>query len=150
MICQSQALLKFFKDHNHDVALLHQAVELLQNAVLMSSGGDGNHQISQELLAAALITRFERLGDRSDLDTAINLRRSLLETYPPGDEGRFCAFIRLFADLSTRYEKYDEQSDLEDALSAVRSAMALRPQNEGLSTMEQRLQQELDLKNQCE
>lgn len=150
MIAQSQALLKLFKDHNQDVALLHQAIELLQNAVLMSSRGDGDHQISQELLAAALITRFERLGDRSDLDGAIIIRRSLLETYPPGHEGRFCAFIRLFADLSTRYEKYDERSDLEDALSALRSAKALHPPNEGLRTMEQRLQQELDLKSESE
>jgi tetratricopeptide (TPR) repeat protein len=78
-------------------------------------------------LGNAFLTRFERLGELSDLEDAISRFRDAVDLTPHGHPDKPGRLNNLGNALLTRFERLGELSDLEDAISRHRDAVDLTP-----------------------
>jgi hypothetical protein len=100
---------------------LERAVSLFRQEVLESQGDRAN---GLSCLALALLRRFERIGQRVDLDEAIELSRGAVAAVGLSDPR--CAGYRagLVGALLRRFELTAELSDVDEAVAVSREAVA--------------------------
>ncbi|KAF8555037.1 hypothetical protein OG21DRAFT_1573596, partial [Imleria badia] len=78
-------------------------------------------------LGIAFLTRFERLGEFSDLEDAISRYRDAVSLIPHGHRDKPACLNNLGNAFLTRFVRLGEFSDLEDAISRQRDAVDLTP-----------------------
>jgi tetratricopeptide (TPR) repeat protein len=78
-------------------------------------------------VAYACMTRFERLGDPSLLEEAVELHREALDLRPSGHPDRPESLNVLGCALSTRYELFGDLESLSEAIKLIRQALDLLP-----------------------
>ncbi|KAF8132500.1 hypothetical protein EV363DRAFT_1328599 [Boletus edulis] len=111
----SVQLLERFQQHE-DLADLQRAITLLQKSVRSVSVWDDGYPIRLGNLGTALLLRFERLGELSDLEDAISTHKDA----PIG-------LNSLGNSFRARFDRLGELSDLEDAISTHRDVVRLTP-----------------------
>ncbi|KAJ6615509.1 CHAT domain-containing protein [Mycena sp. CBHHK59/15] len=83
-------------------------------------------------LGVAFSTRFDMVGQMSDLEKAIEYHKQGLGYRAPGNDCRSLSLYHLANDLVKRFEQMDDESDLEFALQHHREALALLPTGDPL------------------
>ncbi|KAF8129527.1 CHAT domain-containing protein [Boletus edulis] len=78
-------------------------------------------------LGAALLWRFNRLGELSDLEDAISTLRDASVLTPDGHPDKLGHLNTIGHSFITRFQRLGELRDLEDAISTLRDAVALTP-----------------------
>ena len=78
-------------------------------------------------LGIALTTRFERTGNRADLDAAIAACQQAVAASPADDPDRAGRLSNLGAALRTRFERTGDRADLDAAIAAGQQAAAASP-----------------------
>jgi hypothetical protein len=71
-------------------------------------------------LGNSLLTRFERLGELSDLEEAILRHRDTVDLTPDGHPDKLCRLNDLGNFFFTHFERLGELSDLEEAIPRYR------------------------------
>jgi hypothetical protein len=78
-------------------------------------------------LATAFVRRFERYGDRADIDAAIDAGQQALAAARPGDSRLPMYRSNLGTSLCRRFERYGDLADLDAAVEAARQAVGATP-----------------------
>ncbi|MFG1995326.1 tetratricopeptide repeat protein [Actinoplanes sp. NPDC048988] len=103
-----------------DIHALNEAIE-----VLRETAGDRPEHLAN--LAAGLGMRFERQGDRHDLDEAISLMREVVRRTPRKDPRLVGTLSNLGAALRTLADLTGDDSTLNEAVSIAREAVEAAP-----------------------
>jgi hypothetical protein len=105
---------------------LGECVDQLRQA-LAASRAVGAERAALEELSAALLLRYDRLGDREDLDEAIAAGRRLLALVAPDDLRRVDALARLTGALRRRVLQDRTRDNADAAVEAARQALVAAP-----------------------
>ncbi|KAI9573138.1 CHAT domain-containing protein [Boletus coccyginus] len=115
--------------HPHKCSLLNNLGTSFQaprrDALELTPHGHPHNRLSN--LGTSLLTRFERLGQLSDLEDAISAHRDAVELPPQGHPHKPDQLNNLGTSFRARFERLGELSDLEDAISRLRDAVELTP-----------------------
>ncbi|NUS81063.1 MAG: CHAT domain-containing protein, partial [Streptomyces sp.] len=112
-----------------DLTALDEAVRRLEGALHAQRSAGSRHRSGTDRaaglsnLGAALRVRAERLGNRADLDRAIELSREAPDALPADHPDRATYFTNLCTTLLVRYTWAGDQQDLADAVRAARQAV---------------------------
>ncbi|MBM2621808.1 CHAT domain-containing protein [Actinoplanes sp. LDG1-06] len=98
-------------DRSGSVADLDSAVKAQRHG--LAAATDRNRAPHLNNLGTALFRHYERLGDLSSLDEAINVEEQALVLYEPDDPERARAVANLTASLRLRYQRTRTESDLD-------------------------------------
>lgn len=104
---------------------LDDAIAAFTDAVADAVEDDVDRPSYLSGLGAALGLRYERFGDRADLDRAIGCCRDALAAAPPPD--RSWLLHNLAANLAVRYQTRGDPTDLTEAIDTARTALAAGP-----------------------
>ena len=78
-------------------------------------------------LGVSLMTRFERLGQLTDLEDAISSQRDAVDLTPPGHRRKPIYLNNLGISLMIHFQRLGQLTDVEDAISRQRDAVDLTP-----------------------
>jgi tetratricopeptide (TPR) repeat protein len=98
-----------------------------RDAVDLAPHGHPNKPALLNNLGNSFVTRFERLGELSDLEEAILRQRDAVDLTPHGHPDKPSRLNNLGNSFLTRFERLGELSDLEEAISRQRDAVDLTP-----------------------
>ncbi|MFJ3668114.1 CHAT domain-containing protein [Streptomyces sp. NPDC090106] len=118
--------------HQRDggLAPLDEAVRRLEGALRAGRAtgsprySDAGHALHLSNLGAVLRVRAERLGDRADLDRAVELSLQAVDALPAGHPDRATYLTNVCTALTVRYTWAGDQRDLTEAVRTAREAVA--------------------------
>ncbi|MFI8186201.1 CHAT domain-containing protein [Actinacidiphila glaucinigra] len=110
-----------------DLDVLSAAVHLWECVVNATPPGFPQRPVYQVCLGGALRMRFERTGDRADLDEAIVVARDALRTFPADDSQRMKCLSLLGDVLRVRFTRSGDQADLDEAVDHLRATVKAVP-----------------------
>ncbi|KAF8129042.1 TPR-like protein [Boletus edulis] len=115
--------------HPRKPGMLNNLKSLLHHseAVDLTPHGHPDKPSRLHNLGLSLITRFERLGELSDLEHAISTHREAVDLTPHGHPDKPSRLNNLGSSFITRFESLGELSDLEHAISTLREVVDLTP-----------------------
>lgn len=104
---------------------LEEAIALFQRIITATDPASREYGRVVGCLGVALRYRFERTGDHTDLDAAIETTRSAADVAgtPPWDRVQILKYLKLM--LFERYERSGTLEDLDAAIAAIRARLAL-------------------------
>jgi tetratricopeptide (TPR) repeat protein len=105
-----------------NAAALTEAIELLERA---STRGGASAAGVAGALGIALLKRFERDGDRRDIDAAVNAQERALDATTGGSDQHATHLVNLGRALSSRYFHTGTVDDLQRAITSLRQATDL-------------------------
>jgi tetratricopeptide (TPR) repeat protein/CHAT domain-containing protein len=117
---QGHALLEQAMRGNDPLALDRAIVVIRESVGLYPAAGPAKLEAMGNL-ASALSIRFTRIGDKADLDEAIEVGRAALDL----GSAEAAAVAALAFALFTRFVRFGELSDLDESIALNRSAMPL-------------------------
>ncbi|KAF8135605.1 TPR-like protein [Boletus edulis] len=109
------------------VPISRHAISTLREAVDVTPHGNPHKLSRLNNLGTSFITRFERLGELSDLEDAISTLREAVDLTPDGHPDKPSCLNNLGISLITRFDRLGELSNLEDAISTLREVVDLTP-----------------------
>jgi tetratricopeptide (TPR) repeat protein len=111
-----------------DLVELNAAVNVLNQAVEATATTERRARAGRlSMLGAALMTRFERLGDDADMETASAVFREAVEVAPANLPGRALHLANLCALGQARFIRSGHPADLDAAINAGREAAEATP-----------------------
>ena len=110
-----------------DIAVLQQAITLLEELVRSTSVWDHRYRGGLANLGVALSYRFIHLGELCDLEDAIFRMRDAVDLTPHGHPDKPAHLSNLGNSFKARFKRLGELSDLEQAISTFRDAVDLTP-----------------------
>ncbi|MFD0356655.1 tetratricopeptide repeat protein [Streptomyces sp. NPDC127110] len=124
-VLAATALIERF-DATEESGYLDKAISMLRGARLAQPPGDPQHHRILHDLGSSLRSRFERKGDRADLDEAVEIgRQTVLMTRPgaPGHPDHAGMLSELGNALMARFHSAADRSDLDEAIECHRRAV---------------------------
>ena len=112
----------------NDLAVLSAAVDLWLRVLRAAQDDDPNRVIVMSNLGSALRVRFERVGQLSDLDTAIAAGRWVVGVTPDGHPQRVTRLANLSRALRHRFESTGALSDLDATIEVDRALTQATPE----------------------
>ncbi|KAF8992887.1 CHAT domain-containing protein [Cyathus striatus] len=117
-------------EHSGSRSDIDKAIELSREAVQISINL-GKHvdnlAKTYDNLASSLSSRFQVLGNISDIQESIETHKKVLELRPHGNPNRFLSIARLATAIMLRYENVGAIEDLEEAIALKREAISAHP-----------------------
>jgi tetratricopeptide (TPR) repeat protein len=110
-----------------DPQLLAAAIGLLRRLVEAVPGDHPDAPLYTSELGSALQVRFERTGNRADLEEAVQLNRDALRTLPADHPGGLMIAATLSNLLRVRFERARDPDDLAEAARLGRAAVTQAP-----------------------
>ncbi|KAG6373736.1 hypothetical protein JVT61DRAFT_5876 [Boletus reticuloceps] len=99
-----------------------KAISMLREAIDILPHGHPDKPICLNDLGSSLKTRFQRLGELTDLENAISMLRDAIDLTPQGHPAEPSYLNNLAGSLFIRFERHKELRDLEKAISLYSDA----------------------------
>ncbi|KAF5369560.1 hypothetical protein D9758_002654 [Tetrapyrgos nigripes] len=120
------SLLKQVED-NRELELVESAITNIQAAMELITGDDPRKPVYLTNLGNALKSRFDRLGNREDLERAIALQHCVVNLTSDSHPHKPIFLNNLGASLATRFHHHGTLEDLELAITLISHAVDLTP-----------------------
>jgi tetratricopeptide (TPR) repeat protein len=112
---------------SHNPPDSYDALENARQALRICRKGHPYQTFCINNLAAALLGRFDRLGDLDSLAEATELYHEVLDAHPQGHPDRSASLINLAVVLEARFEQFGDLNSLTEAIELHRQALFLCP-----------------------
>ncbi|KAJ6538403.1 CHAT domain-containing protein, partial [Mycena sp. CBHHK59/15] len=100
----------------------------LSKALALTPEGHPDHAGRLQSLAVSFTDRYQRLGDLTDLEAALQNDQEALALTPEGHPDRAGCLQSLAVSFTDRYQRLGDLTDLEAALQNKQEALALTPE----------------------
>jgi hypothetical protein len=110
-----------------NTVLLHEAIDLMRQAVGISPMVFSERASCMSSLSRALLIRFEQLKDCADIDEAVTLGRGAVRLAAPDDFNLPGFLLNLGSSLGSRFLDSENIADLDEAIVMFRRAVGCAP-----------------------
>ncbi|KAG8875575.1 hypothetical protein FRB98_007729 [Tulasnella sp. 332] len=107
-----------------------EALDMVKLYGIMLENTPPGHRNRSEIpgsLGITLRARFNRTGDRADLDTAIEYHEQTPELQPPGHSDRWNSLNNIAVAISDRFDQAGDRANLDTAIKYLEKALELLP-----------------------
>ncbi|KAF7342987.1 CHAT domain-containing protein [Mycena venus] len=110
-----------------DLAALNKSISDLQSFIANSDPGHPDIPYAKGTMAAMLLSKFEDIGDFSDITTAISLLVDTIRDTPDDDSYKPNHLHKLGRALTIRFHRRGQISDIDEAISVLQRAIQAWP-----------------------